>query len=79
VHSGDTVRAWVRTTPEVVSVVAKVADQTLQVPKVSTGRFIGSTKVPQLPFFVHGTYPVTFVAWDARGVRTQAAVNVTVP
>ncbi|HTJ28797.1 MAG TPA: hypothetical protein VMA36_21765 [Candidatus Limnocylindria bacterium] len=78
VSTGTKVAATVRTTPEVVSVVAKIAGQTIPVPKVGVGRFAGSTTVPLIPPFFHGTYPVTFVAVNARGVSTQAAVNVIV-
>jgi hypothetical protein len=78
VSTGTKVAATVRTTPEVVSVVAKVAGQSIAVPKIGVGRFAGTTTVPWIPPFFHGNYPVTFVAVNARGVSTQAAVNVHV-
>jgi hypothetical protein len=78
VSSGTKVAATVRTTPEVVSVVAKVAGQSIAVPKIGVGRFAGTTTVPWIPPFFHGNYPVTFVAVNARGVSTQAAVKVHV-
>ena len=48
------------------------------VQQVGPGRFAGSTTIPPLPPFVHRSYPVTFVARDARGTSTQSAVGVSV-
>lgn len=78
VRSGTVVRATVRTTAGVVSVVAHAGGVGLAVPRVGPGLFAGSTTIPPLPPFVHGSYPVTFVARDARGASTQSAVGVTV-
>jgi hypothetical protein len=50
----------------------------MAVPRVGPGLFQGSTTLPPLPPFAHGSYPVTFVARDARGATTQSAVGVTV-
>jgi hypothetical protein len=79
VGSGTTVSASVRTTPGVVSVVAYAGGTSMAVPRAGVGLFNGSTTLPPLPPFVHGRFPVTFVARDRRGRTTQAAVNVTVP
>ena len=51
----------------------------MPIPRAGVGLFNASTSLPPLPSFVHGVYPVTFVARDRRGRTTQAAVNVTVP
>ena len=53
--------------------------QAVGVPRVGVGRFAGSTTIPELPPFVHGPFPVTFRARDARGATTQTAFSVTVP
>ena len=45
---------------------------------VGPGLFEGSTTLPPLPQFAHGSYAVTFVARDANGLTTQSAVGVTV-
>ena len=79
VGSGTTVSARVRTTLGVASVIAYAAGAALDVPRVSAGSFAGSTRLPELPAFVHGVYPVTFVARDGHGRVTQTAVSVTVP
>jgi hypothetical protein len=71
------VHAEVRTTPEVVGVVAIAAGREVVVPEVRTGMFVGNTRLPWLPPFFHGAYAVTFRAHDARGHLTQAAANVT--
>jgi hypothetical protein len=78
VGSGTVVSAVVRTTPGVVRVTAFAGGLSMPVPRVGTGVFSGSTKLPPLPPFAHGSYPVTFVAHDARGASTQSAVSVTV-
>ena len=79
VGSGSVVHASVRTTPNVVSVTAYAAGQSIDVPRVGSGAFAGSTTLPALPPFVHGSFGVTFRAYDARGAMTQAATAVTVP
>ncbi|HEX3550744.1 MAG TPA: hypothetical protein VHT53_10230, partial [Candidatus Elarobacter sp.] len=78
VGSGSTVSATVRTTPGVISVVAHAGGTSMLVPRVGPGLFEGSTTLPPLPPFAHGSYAVTFVARDARGATTQSAVGVTV-
>jgi hypothetical protein len=78
VGSGTVVHATVRTTAGVVSVVAHAGGLAIAVPRVGPGLFAGSTTIPPLPPFVHGSYPVTFVARDARGTSTQSAVGVSV-
>jgi hypothetical protein len=78
VRSGTVVSATVRTTPGVVAVVAHAGGVAIPVPRVGPGLFAGSTTIPPLPPFVHGSYPVTFVARDARGASTQSAVGVSV-
>ena len=74
----SSVSAIVRTTPNVVTVTAYAAGTSLPVARVGPGVFRGSTTLPQLPPFVHGSYAVTFVARDALGASTQSAVGVTV-
>ena len=71
-------RAVVHTTPGVVSVMAFAGGLSLPVPRVGPGCSAGSTTLPLLPPFARGSYPVTFVAHDARGACTQSAVSVTV-
>ena len=78
VRSGTVVHATVRTTAGVVTVVAHAGGLAIAVPRVGPGLFAGSTTIPPLPPFVHGSYPVTFVARDARGASTQSAVGVSV-
>jgi hypothetical protein len=78
VGSGSVVSARVRTTLGVVSVVVHAAGASLAVPRVGPGLFAGSTTLPPLPPFAHGTYAVTFVARDGRGATTQSAVGVRV-
>jgi hypothetical protein len=78
VGSGTVVHATVRTTAGVVAVVAYAGGVSMPVPRVGPGLFAGSTTIPPLPPFAHGSYAVTFVARDARGASTQSAVGVSV-
>ncbi|HEY0394243.1 MAG TPA: hypothetical protein VGD01_07080 [Candidatus Elarobacter sp.] len=78
VGSGSLVSATVTTTANVVSVTAFAAGTSMPVPRVGRGLFRGSTTLPPLPPFAHGSYAVTFVARDANGLSTQSAVGVTV-
>ena len=78
VGSGTVVSAVVRTTPGVVSVTAFAGGMSMPVPRTAPGLFSGSTTLPPLPPFAHGSYAVTFVARDARGASTQSAVSVRV-
>jgi hypothetical protein len=78
VGSGTVVSAVVRTTPGVVSVVATAAGVSIAVPRTGLGAFAGSTTIPPLPPFAHGSYAVTFIARDALGRSTQSAVGVRV-
>jgi hypothetical protein len=68
----------VRTTPGVVSVVAYAAGASVAVPRVRLGLFAGSTTIPPLPPFAHGSYAVTFIARDAHGASTRSEVGVRV-
>ena len=78
VRSGTTVSAWLNTTPGVVAVTAYAAGSSLVLHRIAAGQFAVATTLPPLPPYVSGVFPVTFVARDARGRSTQAAVNVTV-
>jgi hypothetical protein len=78
VHAGETVSGTVDTTSNVASVEARVATFSISVPKVGVGRFALSYVVPNLPFFFHGTYPMTLIARNTAGKATQRVIPITV-
>ena len=68
VRNGDSVVWNVRTTPEVVSVDARVAFYDLRLGRTGPGRFACVFHIPSsVPFFFHRVYHVTVTARDADG------------
>ncbi len=78
VHSGETVSGMVETSSNVASVEARIAAFSISVPKVSLGRFALSYVVPWVPFFFHGTYPMTLVARNSAGEAVERVIPITV-
>lgn len=68
VYGGQDVVWDVRTTPDVVSVDARVSLYALQLHKRSPGRFFLTFRVPNgLPWFFHGNYTLDVRAHSAKG------------
>ena len=78
VHGGDTISGMVVTSSNVASVEARIAAFSISVPKVGTGRFALSYVVPSVPFFLHGTYPMTLVARNTAGDAVERVIPITV-
>jgi hypothetical protein len=78
VHAGETVSGTVETTSNVASVEARIATFSIPVPKVGVGRFALSYVVPNVPFFFHGTYPMTLIARNTAGEAVQRVIPITV-
>ncbi len=78
VHSGDTISGTVVTSSNVASVEARIATFSISVPKVGVGRFALNYVVPNVPFFVRGTYPMTLVARNTAGVAVERVIPITV-
>lgn len=79
VHGGTTVHADVRTSPAIRRVEASVGPYAIAVPRVGNGHFAGSTTVPWLPPWIHGTYVVVFTGWNDRGGVARSGMPVRVP
>ena len=77
-HGGDTISGTVETSSNVASVEAKIATFTISVPKVRIGVFALNYVVPNLPFFFHGTYPMTVIARNTAGDAAQRVIQITV-
>jgi len=78
VRSGDTISGMVETSSNVASVEARIAAFSISVPKVGVGRFALRYVVPWVPFFWHGTYPMTLVARNAAGEAVERVIPITV-
>ena len=78
VHGGDTISGTVVTSSNVASVEAKIATFAISVPKVAIGRFALNYVVPNVPFFFHGTYPMTVTARNAAGDVAQRVIQITI-
>jgi hypothetical protein len=78
VESGDTVSGTVLTSSNVASVEVRVATYGMALSKVGVGRFSLAYTVGTLPFFVHGTYPMTIIARNTRGDAAEETLAITV-
>jgi len=78
VHAGDVVSGMVETSSNVASVEARIATFSIGVPKVRIGLFALNYTVPDVPFFLHGTYPMTVIARNTAGREVVRVVPITV-
>ncbi|MGP6189706.1 MAG: hypothetical protein ACLPSH_06435 [Vulcanimicrobiaceae bacterium] len=78
VRNGDSVSWDVRTTPEVVSVDARVSFYDLRLVRRGPGRFgIVLYIPPGVPFFFHRQYQVTVTARDADGSTDSRSFSMS--
>jgi hypothetical protein len=78
VHDGDTLLWNVRTTPDVVDVVAHVTVYAFRLAKHGAGAYVLTFTIPHgVPGFFHGTYTLDLVARSATGAETSTKVPVT--
>jgi hypothetical protein len=78
VHGGDTISGTVETTSNVASLEARIATFSISVPKIGVGRFALNYQVPNVPFFLHGTYPMTLLAHNTAGQTVERVIPITV-
>lgn len=78
IHGGDTISGMVETTSNVASLEARIATFSISVPKVGVGRFALNYQVPNVPFFLHGTYPMTLLAHNTAGQTVERVIPITV-
>lgn len=76
--AGESVKATVFTTPDVVAVDGHASHYRFTLPKEADGTFSGTSSIPRWTrIFFHGTFKVTFTAHDAQGATTEAWREVT--
>jgi len=77
VHGGDSVVWDVRTTPDVVSVVARTSLYSLPLNIVAPGHFVLTFAIPNnVPFFFHGNYNLDVAANSSTGDTTHRLVSL---
>lgn len=78
VHDGDTLLWNVRTTPDVIDVVAHVTAYAFRLQKQAVGQYVLTFTIPHgVPGFFHGTYTLDLVARSAAGSEATMKVPVT--
>ena len=78
IHSGDTVRWDVHTSPNVVSVAAHVTLATLQLQRTAPGHFTLAFVIPaNTPGLFHGTYNVDVIAKANDGDTATKTISMT--
>lgn len=77
-HAGDTVSGVVVTSSNVASVVARLANFSVALPKVSEGHFALSYTVPNVPFFLHGRYQLDVIARNTEGAAVRRSVSLQI-
>jgi hypothetical protein len=78
VSSGDTLFGKVLTSSNVASVEVRVATYAFTLQKVGVGRFAMTYRVGNIPFFVHGTFPMKIIARNTRGDAVERSLPLTV-
>jgi hypothetical protein len=77
VLGGEQAVTTVCTTPDVLSVEARVGIMRIPIPRVAPGRFVLVRDIPPIPRIFRHIYQVTFVARSADGIaRTRVGVDV---
>jgi len=78
IHSGDTVRGNVTTTPNVSNVDVHISAWAMPMQHPRPGYFEASGTIPQLPFFVKGNYTLQVIARTAAGQRVERDIAISI-
>jgi len=76
-HSGETVSGTVVTSTNVSAVEVRVGAQQHRLPQVAPGIFSMSYTLPNIPFFLRGTYTARIIAQNRAGMTAEKDVSVT--
>jgi hypothetical protein len=78
VHGGDSVVWDVRTTPDVVKVVARTSLYALSLNRIAPGHFTLSFAIPSgVPSFFHGNYNLDVAANTSSGDTAHRQVSLS--
>ena len=77
-HSGETVSGTVVTSTNVAGVIVQFAGRSGSIPQRAPGVFALSYTLPNIPFFLRGSYTATILARNAAGLTATRAISVTI-
>ena len=77
VSSGETVSGTVETTSNVASVEARISGWSMSVPRTRIGHFEAAGQLPDIPFFLKGTYTLQVIARNAAGEQAERDIPIT--
>ena len=75
---GDLVTGRVTTSKNTASVEVRVGGYGMSLKKVDATTFLGSYRVPWVPFFLHRTWTVRVIARNTAGVATERDTAITI-
>jgi hypothetical protein len=78
ISSGETVSGTVETTSNVASLEARISGWSMSVPRTRIGHFEASGQLPDIPFFLKGSYTLQLIARNADGELTERDVPIVV-
>lgn len=77
-HRGDVVRGRVTASRNTASVEVRVGGYGMSLLKVDATTFVGSYRVPWVPFFLHRTWTVRVIARNTGGVASERDTAITI-
>lgn len=77
-HLGDVVRGRVVTSKNTASVEVRVGGYGMSLQKVGATTFVGSYRVPWVPFFLHRTWTVRVIARTIAGRATERDTAIAI-
>lgn len=78
VHPGEIIQGRVTATKNTASVEARIGGYGITLRKIDSFTFVGSYRVPRVPFFLRRSWTVRFIARNVDGVTAEqdAAISV---
>ena len=77
-HSGEKVSGTIVTSTNVTIVQVQFAGRSASIPQVQPGLFELSYTLPNIPFFMYGTYTAQVIARSAAGLTAERDVAVSI-
>lgn len=77
-HPGDVVQGRVTATKNTASVEARIGGYGTSMQKINSYTFVGSYRVPRVPFFFRHSWTVRFIARNIDGVSTEEDTTISI-
>lgn len=77
-HRGDVVSGRVVASKNTASVEVRVGGYGMSLQKIDATTFVGSYRVPWVPFFLHRTWTVRVIARNMEGVATERDTSIVI-